>query len=38
MKKFHLGMNIKTFWKHMVFLMKTDISDVYISPTTGLDN
>ena len=31
-------MNIKIFWKHMGFLMKTVISDVFIPPTTGLDN
>ena len=31
MKKFHLWMNIRTYWKHMGFLMKTVISDVFIS-------
>jgi hypothetical protein len=37
MRKLHLWMSIKTFWKHMEFLMKTGISDVIITPTTGLD-
>ena len=30
-------MSIKTFCRHTGFLMKIDISDVSISPTTGLD-
>ena len=30
-------MNIKIFWEHMGFHMKKDISDVFISPATGLD-
>ena len=38
MKKLHLRMSIRIFWKHMGSLMKTDISDDFISPTTGLDS
>jgi len=33
------GIHYKNFyWKHMGFLLKTVISDAFISPTTGLDN
>ena len=31
-------MNIRIYWKHMGFLMKTIISDIFISPLRGLIN